>query len=306
MAPSGSSASVLGSDPKPTAPVSKDLRLRLLSAVNSMPPLPAVLNQLLGKLNDDNCSATQIADLIETDSILSGSVLRCVNSAYYGVANRVSSIRHAVTLLGFATVRNLALAFSMRRMMTSTRPPGPQYKAYSRHSLACALMCQFLAHFTRSPDVEAAFAAGLFHDIGRLLVLTTAADKLPEIIRLWEEAEGDFELAEERVLGVTHSELSGLVLTAWKLPLSIQQAARYHHAPEQFPESGEGEGPNLAELVSAADAAVNSLGFAALVSPACPPAPPDEAFARIGLASDKDAVLSQFQSQFEQLSSALS
>ncbi len=282
------------------------MRLRLLSAVNSMPPLPTVLSQLLGKLNDESCSAAQIADLIERDSVLSGSVLRCVNSAYYGVAARVSSIRHAVTLLGFSTIRNLALAFSMRRMMTSSRPPGPQYSAYARHSLGCALMTQFLAHFTRSDETDAAFAAGLFHDIGRLLVLTTAPEKLPEIIRLWEDGEESFEDAELAVLGVAHPELSGLVLASWKLPESIQLAARYHHSPDDFPaDQAPLDGPHLAELVYAADAAVNSLGFEAVPSEKRTPAAPDQAFAKIGLAQEADAVLSQFQTEFEQMSAAL-
>lgn len=282
---------------------SPDLRVRLLSAVNSMPPLPTVLNKLLALFNDENCSAAQIATLIEQDNVLSGSVLKCVNSAYYGVARRVSSIRHAVALLGFPTVRNLALAFSMRRMMSTNRQASHAYSFYSRHSLACALMTQFLAHCTRSSELEAAFAAGLFHDVGKVLIFTTVPDRLKEITTTWEASNESYEAAEQEVLGVTHSELSGVVLSAWKLPETIQLAARYHHQPESF--SADEDGANLAWLVCAADIAVKHLGIETVSSPQRPPEAPEEAFETLGLGDQAADVVARFQSEFDGLSSAI-
>lgn len=273
-------------------------RVKLLSAVNSMPPLPTVLNRLLGMLNDDRASSLQIAALIEKDNVLSGSVLRCVNSAYYGLPGRVSSIRQAVTLLGFQAVRNLALAFSMRRMMTSGPSSRKLYAAYSRHALGCAIMTQFLATCTRAGDLEAAFAAGLFHDIGKLLVITAALGAMPEITERWESGEGNWEEAEQEVLEVTHSELSGIVLEGWKLPSAIRDAARYHHDPEAHPDFPE-TSLTLAHLVQAADAAVNSQGIAVVSSLKRPPEPPDSYFDAIGVSAKQDAVLAQFQKEFE-------
>ena len=285
----------------------QDTRMRLLSAVNAMPPLPAVLSQLLGMLNDDDCSSTQIASMIERDSVLSGSVLRCVNSAYYGVSSRVSSIRHAVTLLGFATVRNLALAFSMRRMIQSSQPSGAVYAAYSRHALACALMTQFLAHFTRSPELEAAFAAGLFHDIGKLLVFTTTPELVPKIVTEWEVG-GSYQDAERKVLGVTHSELSGSVIHSWKLPQQIELAVRCHHDPAAAMAEGKTseptKPPSLAWLLHAANAAVKHAGFEAISSPERPPEDPHELFEQLSLGDQLPDILEQFESQFEELQAA--
>lgn len=284
----------------------QDSRMRLLSAVNAMPPLPAVLSQLLGMLSDDSCSSTEIAAMIERDSVLSGSVLRCVNSAYYGVSSRVSSIRHAVTLLGFATVRNLGLAFSMRRMMQSAQPSGKTYATYSRHALACALMTQFLAHLTRSPELEAAFAAGLFHDIGKLLVFTTTPELVPKIIQEWEGG-ASYSEAESSVLGVTHSELSAAVVNSWKLPKEIELAVRCHHDPASASDGDAhkpGNPPNLAWLVHAANAAVKHAGFEAISSPLLPPADPLELFELISLGDQLPDILEQFQSQFQDVQAA--
>ena len=80
----------------------RSYRKRLLAAVDHLPPLPAVLSRLLRMLNDEHCSSTQIAALIEKDSVLSGSVLQCVNSASKVVYSRflalarISHTRHGL------------------------------------------------------------------------------------------------------------------------------------------------------------------------------------------------------------------
>lgn len=283
-----------------------NFRVRLLSAVNSMPPMPNALSRLLGMLNDENCSAGQIAQVIESDSVLSGSVLRCVNSAYYGLPGRVSAVRQAVTLLGFSTVRNLALAFSMRRMISRNQPSPERYAAYSRHALGVAIMTQFLAHFTRARDPEAAFAAGLFHDIGRLLILSNAEEAVPEILRVWEEGDGDLERAERQVLEVTHAELSASILEGWRLPESVQVAVRYHHHPDdapsvEDPSDSANDGPSLAALTHAADLAVNFEGIQTLTAPSHPPESPASALAAVGCGSDTDQILEQFRTEFGSL-----
>ena len=201
-----------GKSPPGAAQKPASYRVRLLSAVNSMPPLPEALSRLLGMLNSDSVSAGQIAAVIEGDGVLSGSVMRCVNSPYYGVPRRVSSIRHAVALLGFKTVRNLALAFSMRRMMTGSAASRKLYSSYSRHALATALLTQTAAARAASGELEAAFAAGLFHDVGKLLVYTAAPEAVPAILEIWEAGQGTYEEAEQEVIETTHSELSAIVL----------------------------------------------------------------------------------------------
>ena len=217
-------------------------------------------------LNSAKASSGQIAVIIEKDSVLSGAVLRSVNSAYYGLPSRVSSIRHAVTLLGFATVRNLALAFSMRQMLVKPQMPSRQlYSEYSQHALGCAIMTQFLAHYTRSEEIEAAFAAGLFHDIGRLLIIVTFPEVIPEIAAHWDQSEGSLEESEKQVLDVTHSELSGVVLAKWKLPESIQQAVVFHHDPDSSPPVS-GQPVSLAHLVHAADLYARFYGLEVLAS----------------------------------------
>ena len=293
-------------EPPPRPTLSPDeYRIKLLSAVNSIPPLPSALSQLMGMLNNEMASAGQIAAVIERDSVLSGSVLRCVNSAYYGLPSSVSSIRHAVTLLGFKTVRNLALAFSMRRMLTQSQPTRTLYGSYSRHALACAIFTQFLASYTRSQDPEAGFAVGLFHDVGKLLIFTTAPLAVPEMTERWESGDESWEEIERDLLHVTHSELSAIVLEAWKLPEAIRNAVRYHRDPDACPVDGDQDGAqpaiSLAWLVHVADAAVRFEGVEAISSDKRPPEPPDAPFQRIGLAEASPLILQQFREELKGL-----
>lgn len=281
-------------------PQPADYREKLLASVDKLPPLPSVLNQLLRVLNNDNCSSGEIAAMIEKDSVLSGSVLRNVNSAYYGLPNRVSSIRHAVTLLGFGAVRNLALAFSMRQMLGGSRSSAKLAALYSQHSLGCAIMTQFLAHYARSEDVEPAFAAGLFHDVGRLLVINVLPRVLPDVVERWEQGAECLEASEQDLLGVSHSELSAAVLEKWRLPQDVQDAVRFHHDPDSFPASPEAE-LSLAHLVNAADLYVNFYGLETITSAKRSPAAPDEAFERIGLVRVLPELLERFKIEFQSI-----
>ena len=288
-----------GTGPSSSPP--RDYRTKLLGSLDKLPPLAAILNQLLQLINDTNSSSSQISAIIEKDSVLSGNVLRCVNSAYYGLSSRVSSIRHAVTLLGFETLRNLALAFSMRRMLQKPSPKAKKlFAEYSQHALGCAIMTQFLAHYTHSQEVDAAFAAGLFHDVGRLLIITTAPEVLEALAARRDEDESSVEEAEHAILNITHSELSHAVLARWKLPEIIQQAARLHHAPDLAQRESQEEIP-LAHLVHAADAYVNFHGLGMMPSEAVPAPDPERAFENIGLNGKLPELQERFQSEFESI-----
>ena len=287
---------------QPSEAGSSDYRTRLMGAVEQLPPLSTVLSRLLQMLNDELCSSVQIASLIEQDSVLSGSVLRCVNSAYYGISQRISSIRQAVTLLGFGTVRNLALAFSMKRLVRPRSAETNLYSLYSQHALGCAVMTEFLAHYVRSEELDAAFAAGLFHDIGQLLILTTFPEMIPQIVSHWESSDKPMTESEQTLLNVTHPELSALVLEKWKLPDEVCEAARHHESPADRVSTG--EGMDLATLVYAADVCVCYDGLALHLSSTRPPDSPEAAFRMIGLEEALPDIREKFEAQFASIRSA--
>ena len=291
--------------PGPGPPRVPEFRAELLAAIHELPPLPLVLNRLLQPLNDGNASRAQVAALIERDAVLSGSVLRGLNSACYGLNSTVTSIQQAVSMLGFSTVRNLALAFSMRRMLNRTHAPPPRlYARYYQHSLSCAILCRDLATYMVIENAEAGFAAGLLHDIGKFFILTSFPDMLPKIVERFESGEGSYEQAEQAVLQVTHSELGRMVLEKWQLPACIQQAVEYHHHPADCPREPDCR-LALAYIVHAADLYVNDYGLEILPTMRENPYPALRALEDLGLRPKLPEVLKKFKNEYESIRSLL-
>lgn len=81
-----------------------------LLAVKDLPTLPAVLEEVARLLDDPNTSTQQIAKLISRDQVLSAKVLKMVNSPIYGFPGRISTIQHALVLLGFNVIKGLIIS----------------------------------------------------------------------------------------------------------------------------------------------------------------------------------------------------
>lgn len=238
-------------------------RQRALQALADLPPFSPVLDRLLAALANDNASVARISDIIETDTVIAGNVLKLVNSALYGRQGTVNSVRHAISLLGLDKLRNAVLALSITRVWKSARTaPGWSTARFNLHSVACGMLCDTLAQRVAVEYPEGAFTAGLFHDLGRLLIAVSLHPEYGQIERLHASGHGPLVECESEVLGLAHPELSASALAAWNLPAEIQQAVRFHHAPSDQPAGARGRGITLAQLVHCAGAWVSGNGMA--------------------------------------------
>ncbi len=113
---------------------------------------------------------------------MAGNVLRLVNSALYGLRGTVNSIRHAVSLLGISKLRNATLSMSVARMWSQVKtPPGWSTANFNQHSVGVGILSDLLAQGLAVEYAEGAFAAGLFHDLGLLLVAIGMHDEYKQI-----------------------------------------------------------------------------------------------------------------------------
>jgi len=275
--------------------VAASLRDRMLQGLEKLPPFAPVLNKLLATMAAEDVSFAQVAALIESDTVLAGNVLKVVNSALYGFRGTVNSVRHAVAILGVDRLRNLSLSFSVARMWTQVRTPDSWSSSqFNRHSLAVGVLSDLLAQQAAVPYPEGAFVAGLLHDIGKLLVATSAPSELGGILYLLKEG-GTFELeCEMETLGIGHAELSGVALERWNLPLPIQRAAAAHHNPDS---AGQG-GLHLAHIVYAADRLANELGHT--TGEYFDQSPRDDAvFTALDVTDKIPRILEGFETEFE-------
>ena len=174
-----------------------------------------------------------MVDVIEHDQALTGKMLRLANSAFFGQSRRVATIPRAVVLLGFSTVRNLALSVKVWDALGSGVARA-QLEELWTHAVAVGVAAKTLAARLRAGDPDEAFTAGLMHDVGRLVLAMRFRDEYWRAVGGTAESE-PIERIESATFGVDHAEVGGWMLEAWSLPPGIVEAVREHHAEQGRP-----------------------------------------------------------------------
>lgn len=246
------------------------LKIKALRALDDLPPFSPIMNRLLASLADEDVSFNKLGELIEKDTVIAGNLLFVVNSAMYARRSTINSVRHALSVLGVSKLRNIVLGISVAHMWNRTRVPATwSMKRFDMHSAAVAILSDLLAQHVPVAYPEGAFVAGLFHDLGQLLIVLALPQERAAVAQEFErgastpDAENrlTWVQCEERVLGFSHADLSADALAAWKLPWPVQAAVASHHGnwPAGSVPDGRLEIP-LGRLVDAANQYVNSTG----------------------------------------------
>ena len=237
----------------------QELRVRALRALGKLPPFSPILNRLIASLAEEDVSFARLAELIEKDTVLAGNVLRLVNSALYNRGATVSSVRHAVSILGINKLRNGVLGLSVTSLWNRVRTPkGWSMSRFNMHSVATALLSDLLSQAGPVDYAEGAFTAGLFHDLGRFLIAIGLPEQHQQIALLHPGHHFSQHECESEVLEFSHAEISADALIQWKLPEEICTAVRFHHNPELGPQPK--SRISLSRVIHVADQYVNALG----------------------------------------------
>jgi len=268
-------------------------REKALKNLGKLPPFSPILNKLVATISDDDVSFVELADLIEKDIVLAGNVLRTVNSALYGRRGTINSVRHAVSLMGLAKIRNVTMSLSLARMWSSTgSTPGWFPAQFNLHAVACAILADQLAAELPVEYPEGAFTAGLLANIGMMLVAISLPEERQQIEADYLSGGGSLEDCERKLLGLTHADLSMEVLQQWNLPLPIQLAVLNHHGRHRITETG----VTLSYVLEQAD--VLSLQLAIPVQPWIRPdnTHPVSTLANLGVPEE---LLQSFKAEFD-------
>ncbi|MBI5085281.1 MAG: HDOD domain-containing protein [Acidobacteria bacterium] len=274
----------------------RDLALRSL---DQLPPFSPILNHLMASLADEDVSFARLAAVIERDSVLSGNVLRLVNSALYGRRGTVSSVRAAVAVLGMVRLRNYLLGFSVARLWDKARTPaGWSMERFNNHSVAVAVLSDILVQKTTADYAEGAFVAGLLHDLGRLMIAIALPEEFAQISVAQRVSGMPLEKCEQEHLEVTHSELSAAALARWSLPEPIRRAVLYHHRSDMNAAAPVRSGAHpLSRVVECADEVAKSLGYSILDADNQRAKPVPEVLARLGLEQRSSEISEAFASE---------
>lgn len=201
--------------------------------VESLPALPNTLHEVNRIMESPDASTEKIAKVISYDQALAAKVLRMVNSPIYGFPGRISSVQHALALLGFNVIRGLIISTSVFDAMNTGMI------GLWDHSLGTSLACAEIARITGRKPPEEFAVSGLLHDIGKAVLSLQIAEARAEIDDIVACDDCSFFEAETRVLGFGHDRVNKWLSDHWNLPLVIREGMVHHHAPhraEHYPE----------------------------------------------------------------------
>ncbi len=231
------------------------LQKNVLALVGNMPTLPDTAARAMTLANDPEVNFTELARLIEGDVALAAGLLRMANSVFYSGGAPATKVHQAVVRLGRFQCRNLIVSISMKSLIWNMAgSEREQCKALWSHGQTTGQLCYSMNRTFRIVYDGAEFAAGLLHDLGRILILL--AD--PELFVLADpmdfREEPDLLERERSAIGIDHCALGGWFGEHSQLPESVIEVMRCHHEP------GQSEQPNtLVSLVAAADHMANHL-----------------------------------------------
>jgi HD-like signal output (HDOD) protein len=204
-----------------------------IESISSLPTLPVVIDRISRLLENPRTSAEEIGRAITVDQSLASKVLKLVNSAFYGFPGRISTITHAIVILGFSTVKNIVLTASIFDTFRKRGPaqPGFNMEEFWLHSIACGAASQSIARHVGFEEKETCFIAGLIHDIGKIILAQYLRKEFAQTVTTVREKEILFYESERELFDITHQEIGGILAERWRLPPNLRQGVLNHHAP---------------------------------------------------------------------------
>jgi HD-like signal output (HDOD) protein len=200
----------------------------LVEEIAELRPLPAVATSILRLTEHDRFSAHELASAISADQALSAKLLRLSNSAYYGFPRQIGTVRDAVVLLGFRTVRSTTLASCVIGTLSGANHLN--YEEFWHFSVSTGMLAEMLAR-TEGVHQDTAFTAGILHNIGLLALDQHHPELLEAALEHSVEHGVTRHEAELAVLGYTDAELGGALAEAWSFPEELAAAIRDHALP---------------------------------------------------------------------------
>ncbi|MEW5875637.1 MAG: HDOD domain-containing protein [Candidatus Zixiibacteriota bacterium] len=197
-------------------------------------PLPqtGVIPVLMRMTANLNTNLDDVARILASDPALAAKTVHLSNSAFYGQERAIASLRDAIRILGFQTVRTLAVAASAYSIFRREQERELEQDLW-RHSLAVGLAARLIARRAGSHHVEEEiFLAGLLHDIAKLVLLQVHGDIYKPILREAIESQSGHLIVENARLGFTHADLGAVILDQWGFPSRIIGVVRRYHIPD--------------------------------------------------------------------------
>lgn len=216
------------------------LRRYVEKAMVDLPALPTVVMQVVQATEKDTASTAEIEELLQADAAITTKLLKVVNSAYFGLPRQIVNVNQTIAILGMNQVRNLVMSIGVLNALSSPSPRILEIqKAFWQNSFAAASSAEFIGkqRGLSKKDTELTFIGGLLHDIGRLFLFTLFNLPYQEVLKESLAKTEPISHVEQRILGITHAELGGVLADKWNFPPVLADIIRGHDPLPQGPTS---------------------------------------------------------------------
>lgn len=221
-----------------------------------MPNLSTTVTKVFEICNDPKASPNDLNRVISLDPVLTGKVLTLINSAYYGLPKRVTSLTRAIIMLGLNTVRNLALSTAVLEAFGRKESfPALSMEAFWAHSLCVGVAAKALAAAKGVPvtEREEYFVAGLLHDLGKIPLNACFPKEYVQVLELTRTDELALYQSETAILDLDHCTVGGMIADKWNLGESMHDSLCHHHDLEEASDKNR----DLVAVVALANAFAN-------------------------------------------------
>ena len=244
---------------------------RIENYISRMPSLSTTVTKVLEVCNSPNTSPNDLNRVISLDPVLTGKVLRLINSAYYSLPSRITSLTRAIIMLGLNTVKNLALSTAILESVGGKDSfRALQMDRFWTHSICVGVTAKSLSRVIGVPMAqrEEYFVTGLLHDLGKIPLNNRFPEDYMKALELTSLKNPPLFESEGIVFGIDHMEVGLMIGEKWRLNDAMIESLRFHHNPETAKEDNR----NIVAIVALANACTNifEIGAAGDVPPGDP------------------------------------
>ncbi len=213
--------------------------------------LPANLNSLIAVLSNQRSDARMVAAVAQRNPAVAAKILKVVNSSYVGLRGKVTSLKRAITLLGYANIRGLILGMRVYDelkpvMLPPTIPLGQLW----RHSSAVSQIGAILAERLKDIDGTTLISGGLLHDAGKLVMGAAFRDRFAHVVRAAGDLKGDLVELELKTFGLTHPIAGAALFHSWNFPERLWGLIAAQEHPALAPDIRTAACLKLAEFIA--------------------------------------------------------
>lgn len=229
----------------------------IIQSISSLRPMPANVSRILNEVEKRDISIDGLVGLIGLDQALTALVLQMSNSVSLGYSRTCTTLNEAIMLIGLGRLKTILLTSSatgmMKRSLSGYRQGAGELW---HHSLVVGVASEWLAQVLRYPNPEEAYVSGLLHDIGKLLLDQVVLSDYNTIVDAVQKYKIPLWQVEEKMIGIDHARVGGLIAEHWNFPVVLVDAIRCHHSPS-FARTN----PQLPAIVNVANSLAQDYQF---------------------------------------------